>query len=113
MLSPIFFSPGDSHTKGLLFLLHMGVEGISEVGTDQKGRIVSFKITLSNDCVLCVYVPYVHSTRGQLAMTRFFERLQNYMENKSDRHENKIILGYFNCTMDKMEWDSGNKTQTL
>ena len=57
MLSPIFFSPGDSHTKGLLFLLDMGVEGISEVDTDQKGRIVSFKITLSNDCVLCVYVP--------------------------------------------------------
>ena len=46
-------------------------------------------------------------------MTRFFERLQNYMENNNERHENKIILGYFNCTMDKMKWDSGNKTQTL
>ena len=91
----------------------MGLEGISDIDTDRKERFVSFKITLSNDCVLCIYVPYVHSTRGQLAMTRFFERLQNYMENNNERHENKTILGYFNCTMDKMEWDSGNKTQTL
>ena len=35
------------------------------------------------------------------------------MENKSERNENKIILDDFNCTMDKMERDGGNKTQIL
>ena len=38
-----------------------------------------------------------------MARKRFFEGLQNYMENKNDGNENKIILGDFNCTMDKME----------
>ena len=54
-LGPIFFSPGDSHTKGLLVLLHLGLEGVTEVDTDPKGRFVSFKVTPSNDRVLCVY----------------------------------------------------------
>ena len=44
-LDPIFFSPGDSHTKGSLFLLHPALEGITEADTDQKRRFVSFKVT--------------------------------------------------------------------
>ena len=32
------------------------------------------------------------------------------MENKNEGNESKIILGHFNCTMDKMEWDGTNKT---
>ena len=74
---------------------------------------MSFKVTLSNDRVLCVYVPSRNSTREQLASGRFFEGLQNYMENKNKGNENKIILGDFNCTIYKIERDSGNKTQTL
>ena len=35
------------------------------------------------------------------------------MENKCERNENKIILGDFNIAMDKMDRDSGNKTQRL
>ena len=54
-LGPIFFSLGDSHTKGLLVLLHLCLEDVNEVDTDPKGRFVSFKVTLSNDKVLCVY----------------------------------------------------------
>ena len=46
-LGPIFFSPGDSHTKWMLFLLHLGLEGITEVDTDPKGWFVSFKVTPS------------------------------------------------------------------
>ena len=81
-LGAIFFSPGDSHTKGLLVLLHLGLEGVTEVDIDPKGRFVSFKVTPSNDRVLCVYAPSGNSTREQLARGRFFEGLQNYMENK-------------------------------
>ena len=32
------------------------------------------------------------------------------MENKNEGNENKMILGDFNCTMDKMERDGRNKT---
>ena len=35
------------------------------------------------------------------------------MESKSKGSENKIILGDFNCTMDKMDRYDGNKTQRL
>ena len=54
-LGTIFFSPGDSHTKGLLVLLHLGLKGVTEVDTDPERRFVSFKVTPSNDRVLCVY----------------------------------------------------------
>ena len=107
-LGAIFFSPGDSHTKGLLVLLHLSLEGVTEVDTDPKGRFASFKVTPSNNRVLCLCSG--HSTRKQLSRGRFFEGLQNHMENKNEGNENKIILGDFNCTMDKMERDGRNKT---
>ena len=44
-MGPIFFSPRDSHPKGSLVLLHLRVEGITEVDTDLKGRFVSFMVT--------------------------------------------------------------------
>ena len=55
-LGPIFLSPGSSHTKGFIAQLHPGLEGVTEVDTDPKGRFVSFKVTLSNNRVLC-FVP--------------------------------------------------------
>ena len=51
-----------------------------------------------------------HSTRKQLSRARFFEGLQNRMENKNEENENKRIIGDFNCAMDKMERDGRNKT---
>ena len=53
-MGPLFFSPGDNHTNGMIFLLHLGPEGITEIDTDPKGRFVSFKVTLSYDTVLCL-----------------------------------------------------------
>ena len=35
------------------------------------------------------------------------------MENKNEGNESKIILGDFNCTMDKKDRYDGNKTQRL
>ena len=110
-LDPIFLSPGSSHTKGLIAQLYPGAEGATEVDTDQKEIFLPCKVTLSNKRVLCFCAPSRHNTREQLVRVRFFERLQNYMENKSERNENKIILGDFNITMDKMDKDGGNKTQ--
>ena len=40
----------------------------------------------------------------------FFEGLKYYMENKSESNENRRTLGDFNCTVDKMDRDGGNKT---
>ena len=55
----------------------------------------------------------IKPTRELLALGRFFEGLQNYMENKNEGNENKIILGDFNCIMDKMDRDGENKTRRL
>ena len=53
-MGSIFLSPEDSHTKVMLFLLHLGLESITEVDTDPKGRFVSFKATLSDESSLFV-----------------------------------------------------------
>ena len=53
LIGPIFFFPGDSHTKGMLFPVHLGLESITKVDTDPKGRFVSFKVTPS-DTVPCL-----------------------------------------------------------
>ena len=94
----------------MLVLLHLGFEGVTEVGTDRKGRFAYLKVTPSNDRVLCFYFPSGHSTKEQLSRGRLFEGLQHYMENKNEGNENKIILRDFNCTMDKIERDGRNET---
>ena len=93
------------------FLLFIWVFKVSEVDTDPEKRFVSFKVTTSNESSFCA--PSGYSTREQLARGRFFEGLQNYMHNKNEGNENKIMLGDLNCTMDKIDRDGENKTQRL
>ena len=38
----------------MLFLLHLGLEGVTKVDTDPKERFVSFKVTTSNESSLFV-----------------------------------------------------------
>ena len=38
----------------MLFLLHLGLEGVTEVDTDPKERFASFKVTTSNESSLFV-----------------------------------------------------------
>ena len=52
-LGLIFLSPGSSHTKGFIAQLHPG----RKVATDPKEEFVSFKVTLSNNRVLCFCAP--------------------------------------------------------
>ena len=73
-VSPAFY---DYFTKRLLVLLHLRLEGVTEVDTDPKGRFASFKVTPCNDRVLCFHSPSGHSTREQLSRGRLFEGLQN------------------------------------
>ena len=56
-MDPIFFSPGDSHTKGLLVLLDRALEGITEVNTDPKGGFVSLRLPLSLMTEFSVFMP--------------------------------------------------------
>ena len=72
----------------MLGQLHPGLEGVTEVDTDPKGRFVSFKVTLSNNRVLCACAPSGHSTREQLIKGRFFEGLWIINEG----NENKFYL---------------------
>ena len=96
----------------MLFLLHLGLEGITKVDTDLKGRFVSFKVTPSKNRF---WARSGYSTRKQLARMggHFFEGLQNYMQNKNEGNENKIIIGDLHCTMDKIDRDGENRTQRL
>ena len=43
-LVPIFFPPGDSHTKGLLVLLHLGLEDVIDVNTDLNGSLCPLRL---------------------------------------------------------------------
>ena len=56
-LGPTFHSPGSSHEKGFIAHLHPGLEGVTEVDTDTKWRFVSFKVTLSNNRIVCFLCP--------------------------------------------------------
>ena len=38
----------------------------------------------------------------------FFEGLQNYMQNKNEGNENKIMFRSLNCIMDKIDRDGEN-----
>ena len=56
-LDPNFLSPGSSQTKGFIAQLHLRPEGVTEVDTDPKWIFVSFRVTLSNNGVLCFCAP--------------------------------------------------------
>ena len=85
-LGPISFFPGDSYTRVMLFLLHLGLEGITEVDTDPKGRLVSLKVTPSNDRLLSLCPFRVQHPKNSWLEKggRFFEGLKNYMQNKHE-----------------------------
>ena len=60
-----------------------------------------------------VFMPFrVYSTREQLVRVRFFEGLQNYME-ENEGNENKKILRDFNYTTDKKGRDDEIKQRFL
>ena len=84
-LGLIFYSPGNTHTNGLLLLIQPSFEGVTDVDTDSKRRFVSFKVTPSNERVLSVYAASAHNTVEQLSRGYSFEGLQNHMENESER----------------------------
>ena len=109
-LGLIFLSPGTSHTKGFIAQLHPGLEGVTEVDNGPEGRFVSFKVTLSNNRVLCFCALKGITPESSWLKGVFFERLQNYMENECAGNENKIILEDFNITMDKMDRGGRNET---
>ena len=102
-----FFCLGDSHTKGYLSCFIWDLK----VDTDPKGTFMSFSFTPSNDRVLSIYTLSGYSTREQLDRGRFFEGLQNNIENKNKGDQNKIKLEDFNCTINKTDRDGENKTK--
>ena len=67
---------------------------MTEVRNDPKGRFVSFKVNTSNESSL--FMPFQgiapeNSWPGGMG-GRFFEGLQNYMQNRNEGNENKILL---------------------
>ena len=92
-------------------MLHLGLEGITEVNTDPEGRSVSFKVTTSNDSSLFVPLRSIAPENSWLGST--FLKDYKIICKKNEGNKNKIILGDLNCTMHKIDRDSENKTQRL
>ena len=110
-MGSIFFSPGDTHTTGILFLLHLGLEGVTEVDTDPKERFISFKVTTSNEVSLFVPLQGIAPESSWLggAFLKYYKKICKIKEG----NENKIMLGVLNCTIDKIDRVGENKTQRL
>ena len=66
-------------------MLHLGLEGITEVDTNPERRFVFFKVTTSNESSLFVPLQSIAPENSW----RFFEGLQNYMQNKNEGNEKK------------------------
>ena len=97
----------------LLVLLDLGLWGITEIDTDPKGGFCFLRL-LPMMTELSVVMPLQDvAPRKSWLEGRFFEGIQNYMKNKKGGNVNKIWLGDFNYTMDKMDKDGENETQIL
>ena len=81
-LGPIFYSPGDTFTKGILVLLHLGFDHVSDNDTDPKERFVSFKVGPSDDRVFCIHAPSGHNNGQQLARDASLKDYKLTMEAK-------------------------------
>ena len=95
----------------MLFLLHLGLEGVTEVDTDPKERFVSLKVTTSNEGSLFVPLHSIAPESSWLggAFLKYYKKICKIKEG----NENKKMLGVLNCTMDKIVRVSENKTQRL
>ena len=95
----------------MLFLLHLGLEGVTEVDTDPKERFVSFKVTTSNESSLFVPLQGIAPESSWLggAFLKYYKKICKIKEG----NENKIMLGVLNYTMDKTDRVGENKTQRL
>ena len=95
----------------MLFLLHLGLEGVTEVDTDPKERFVSLKVTTSNEGSLFVPLQSIAPESSWLggAFLKYYKKICKIKEG----NENKKMLGVLNCTMDKVDRVGENKTQRL
>ena len=66
-LGPIFFSPGDSHKKGLLLLLHWVLKVSLRLTLIQKGRLCPLRL-LPLMTEFCVYAPSGNSWLGSVSL---------------------------------------------
>ena len=95
----------------MLFLLHLGLEGVTEVDTDPKERFISFNVTTSNEGSLFVPLQRIAPECSWLggAFLKNYKKICKIKEG----NENKIMVGVLSCTMNKIDRVSENKTQRL
>ena len=93
----------------MLFLIHLGLEGVTEVDTDPKERFVSLKVTKSNEGSLFVSLQSITPESSWLggAFLEYYKKIWKIKEG----NENKKMLGVLNFTMDKIDRLGENKTQ--
>ena len=74
----------------MLFLLHLGLEGVTEVDTDPKERFVSLKVTSSNEGSLLVPFQSIAPESSWLgsAFLKYYKKICKIKEG----NENKKML---------------------
>ena len=82
---------------------------VTKVDTDPKPRLCHLRLL----ALTTEFSVFMHNIMEQLARGNFFEGQQNYIKNKNEGNENKIILGDFNCTMNKMDRNCKKNTKNL
>ena len=95
----------------MLFLLHLGLEGVTEADTDPKERFASLKVNTSNEGSLFAPLQSIAPESSWLRGA-FLKHYKKICKTK-ERNENKKMLGVLNCTMDKIDRVGENKTQRL
>ena len=113
-MGPIVFCPGDSHTKGLLVLLHPVIKGITEIDTEliRKGGLYPLRLILSREFSALMPLQGIaigNSWLGGISL----KDCKNIWKIKMREMKKKIIFGDFNCIMDKINRYGRNKTRTL
>ena len=89
-MGPIFFSPGDIHTKGMLFSASSGSSRYLRLILIQKGGLDQYQPTPSNEFSACV--PSEYSTTEQLASGAFLKDCKI----ANDTNINHIMVSFTN-----------------
>ena len=90
-LGSIFSSSGDSYRKGLPACLIWILKLSLSVALIQMRCLGSLRVFPLMTSFSVFIPPSGYGTKKQLGSGRFFEGLQNYMENENDRSEKKNI----------------------
>ena len=100
----IFFSHGTSHSKGVMTLVHPGVDfKIEQCISDKNGRFIILDLIVDDTHIIIANIYAPNDTNQQIS---FFKDLQNRLTTFTQ--ESIIIAGDFNCALSEKDKKGGS-----